>query len=60
VLDRLDLSRLGEVKVKPETNEQLEKMIRSFMQEYLPIQSKTWALLEQIRKTWGSPSGECD
>ncbi|MBH8597396.1 MULTISPECIES: DNA repair protein RecO [unclassified Thermoactinomyces] len=52
VLERIPVERLGEVKVRPETEAQLQQIVRSFMQEYLPFQSKSLNLLEQIRATW--------
>ncbi|MGA9175428.1 MAG: DNA repair protein RecO C-terminal domain-containing protein, partial [Thermoactinomyces sp.] len=57
ILDRIPIERLGEVKVKPETKEQLEQIVRSFMKEYLPFQSKSLNLLEQIRDTWVKGAG---
>lgn len=52
ILQRIPLDRLGEIKVKPETKEQLEKVIHSFMEEYFPLRLKSLSLLQQIRKSW--------
>lgn len=52
LLGHLAPERMGEVTVKAETNEQLETLLRAFMQEHLPWECKSHALLDSIRKTW--------
>lgn len=48
----VDLRRLGEVNIKQETRQQLEKIIRGFTAEYLPVRLKSLTLLEQLKKSW--------
>ncbi|MBA4493163.1 DNA repair protein RecO [Paenactinomyces guangxiensis] len=52
LLSRIELDRLGEIKVKPETKEQLERMNHAFMDEYLPFHLKSREILNQIRQNW--------
>jgi DNA repair protein RecO (recombination protein O) len=52
LIQKIDLHRLGDVKVKAETKEQIEQMIHAFMNEYMPLKLKSQAVLNQIRKTW--------
>ncbi|MBA4547744.1 DNA repair protein RecO [Thermoactinomyces intermedius] len=52
ILQQVDPHRLGKIDVKPETKEQLEKMIRGFVEEYLPVRLKSLQLLEQFKKIW--------
>ncbi|MGA8943103.1 MAG: DNA repair protein RecO [Thermoactinomyces sp.] len=49
---KMDLRRLGEVKIRQETRKQLEKIIRSFVAEYLPVRLKSLHLLEQLKGSW--------
>ncbi|SEN04693.1 DNA repair protein RecO [Lihuaxuella thermophila] len=56
LLERIPLEQLGEVKVKPETKEQLERIVHAFMEEYFPFKLKSLTLLKQIRQSWGSSS----
>ncbi|WP_181736540.1 DNA repair protein RecO [Thermoactinomyces mirandus] len=52
ILLHVDLRRLGEVKIRQETRQQLEKVIRSFIDEYLPVRLKSLHLLKQLKETW--------
>ncbi|RAL25866.1 DNA repair protein RecO [Thermoflavimicrobium daqui] len=52
ILQVIDLRRLGEITVKPETKEVLQKVVQSFMDEYLPLQWKAREILKQLRKSW--------
>lgn len=54
LLQGIKLNRIGEVHVKPETNQQLERLIHAFMHEYLPLECKSYPFLERIRKTWAN------
>lgn len=48
----LNLSRLGQIRVKPETNRSLEQVLHAFMEYYLPISFKTKAFLQQMRSLY--------
>lgn len=52
ILQQVDPRRLGKIDVKPETKKQIEKIIRGFVEEYLPVRLKSLQLLEQFKKTW--------
>ncbi len=52
ILLQVDLRRLGAVNIKHETRQQLEKLIRSFAAEYLPVRLKSLNLLEQLKTSW--------
>lgn len=45
----LNLSRLGQIDVKPETNRGLEQILQAFMEYYLPVSFKTKSFLQQMR-----------
>ncbi|SFJ08691.1 DNA repair protein RecO [Thermoflavimicrobium dichotomicum] len=49
ILQMVELKRLGEVTVKPETKEQLEGVICLFMDEYLSHQWKARHILKQLQ-----------
>jgi DNA repair protein RecO (recombination protein O) len=49
LLQQLELPRLGEVKIKTETKEQLEQVIHAFMKEYMPFfPLKSYTVLQKI------------
>jgi DNA repair protein RecO (recombination protein O) len=55
LLQQMPLHRLGEVKVKAETKEQLERIIHAFMKEYMPFfPLKSYTVLQQICKLHSS------
>ncbi|TCP65113.1 DNA repair protein RecO [Baia soyae] len=54
VLVNLPIDRLGEITIKEETKQQLERVIRSFLMEHVDIRLKSWDILEQMRKVWAA------
>ncbi len=52
LLQRIELRRLGEVSVKPETNQQLESVLSAFIDEYLSGPWKSRQILQQFKQTW--------
>jgi DNA repair protein RecO (recombination protein O) len=49
--------RIGKVRVKGETKDQLEQVLRAFIDEYTGIAFKSRPFLDQLRKGW-SPSSD--
>lgn len=50
LLQRIPPDRLGQVRVKPETKEQMETLLHAFMEQQLEYTFKSKAILDQLRK----------
>ncbi|OYD07677.1 DNA repair protein RecO [Paludifilum halophilum] len=50
LLQRVTPDRLGQVQVKEETKNQMERVIRSFMDEYVDLRFKSRPFLDRLRK----------
>ena len=57
LLQRMTPDRIGKVRVKGETKDQLEQVFRAFIDEYTGIAFKSRPFLDQLRKGW-SPSSD--
>ena len=57
LLQRMTPDRIGKVRVKGETKDQLEQVLRAFIDEYTGIAFKSRPFLDQLRKGW-SPSSD--
>jgi len=53
LLQRAVPDRLGEVRVKEETKQQLDNALRAFIDEYVPVRLRSRAFLDQMRGGWG-------
>ncbi|MCS1350478.1 DNA repair protein RecO [Mechercharimyces sp. CAU 1602] len=49
-LQKLPPARLGKVEVKEETKQELDKILRAFMGEYLPVRFKARTFLDTMRR----------
>ncbi|MDA8352241.1 MAG: DNA repair protein RecO [Firmicutes bacterium] len=55
-LQRVTPDRLGNVQVKEETKQQLERALRSFVDEYVDVRLKSRDFLDRVRRDWSEES----
>lgn len=52
ILANVPIERLGDITIREDTKQQLEKVVRSFLVEHIDLRLKSWEILEQMRKVW--------
>lgn len=50
LLQKLDLSRLGDTKLSLDTKKEIKKLMRTFMDAHIPVRWKSRSFLEQLEK----------
>lgn len=51
-LQRITPERLGNIRVKEETRRQLERVLRSFIDEYIDLRLRSRGFLDRLKKDW--------